>query len=509
MDPDDSLMSTPINPNNFPAKMWRLVNNPFYQSICWDSTGAGVIIDQQLFESELLCPSKGMSEATDLFKTSNFTSFIRQLNLYGFRKLIVGSGSNAGPSHSGEDVGAGESGIHHFYNDNFRKGRPDLLVKLKRMTSTNKAKLAAGLEVNSRPPNRFQRSSYSSLAGHSKGNCQDLTTVEQLHRTCRRENFTPYPYVNPPSHNRIAFPGKELDSASTPPRTWSNSFGLHQRQLASHSSFPDTGMFYPVLHRYPTDITYTMQSTATSVHVQQGHPAMPGPMQRYTSYMPHTAQYPHPYYPSAILPYCPTPAHLHHLNGSSSVSSYQQCSYFQSPPMHPSFPMEFFNTNWMSSDSNEFRKDEMNLESAFPFADEIQSTQEDIVRLDTVESLAKPEASPLMLHENATVGMSPGYDATYCTQTNQLESLLPVSSDITNEAILAAQSVSCQSPLTLAYSCPVSSDDTKVYMNTSSNADQTLCDEEVDVLVSDVTSPNLNLLVEGACKRKNSSKKEE
>lgn len=120
-------------------------------------------------------------------------------------------------------------------------------------------------------------------------------TVEQIHRTCRRENISPYPYVHPPSRNHIAFPGKELDCAPIPPRTWSNTFGLHQRQFASHSSFPEKGMFYPVLQRFPADITYTMQSTATSVHVQQAHSAMPGSMQRYSTYMP---QYPQAYYPS-------------------------------------------------------------------------------------------------------------------------------------------------------------------------------------------------------------------
>lgn len=172
MEPDESLMSTPINPNNFPAKLWRLVNSPRYQSICWDATGDGVIIDQQLFESELLCPLRAMNESTELFKTSNFTSFIRQLNLYGFRKLVTSSASNIGLTYPGGDVGVGDGNLHHFYNDHFRKGRPDLLINLKRLTCTNKAKLAAGLTVSSRPPNRFQRLLTSNLTEDHKGDCQ-------------------------------------------------------------------------------------------------------------------------------------------------------------------------------------------------------------------------------------------------------------------------------------------------------------------------------------------------
>ncbi|KAJ1184903.1 hypothetical protein NDU88_001700 [Pleurodeles waltl] len=169
MEIEDALLSTPINPNNFPAKLWRLVNSPRYQSIRWDSRGEGVIIDQQLFESELLCPSKPLDEATELFKTTNFTSFIRQLNLYGFRKVVLGVGSNPGQLHPGGDLGAGDGHLHHFHNVHFRKDHPDMLVNLKRLTSANKAKLAAGLEVNSRPPNRFQRLLTNSLDSMGKG----------------------------------------------------------------------------------------------------------------------------------------------------------------------------------------------------------------------------------------------------------------------------------------------------------------------------------------------------
>ncbi|NXS47675.1 HSF5 protein, partial [Balaeniceps rex] len=165
----------PINPNNFPAKLWRLVNSPHVRSIHWDASGEGLLIDQPLFECELLGAGPGHTTgpagdgtvgAADLFKTKNFTSFIRQLNLYGFHKVVMGpAGSVAGPgpgSGPGGGNGNGNGGssarpLHHFHSPHFRRDRPDLLVHLKRLTSANKAKLAAGLEVTSRPPNRFQR----------------------------------------------------------------------------------------------------------------------------------------------------------------------------------------------------------------------------------------------------------------------------------------------------------------------------------------------------------------
>uniref|UniRef100_A0A7M4EKM9 Heat shock factor protein 5 n=1 Tax=Crocodylus porosus TaxID=8502 RepID=A0A7M4EKM9_CROPO len=131
------LLAAPINPNNFPAKLWRLVNSPRFRSIRWDARGEGLLIDQPLFEAELL----------GLFKTTNFTSFIRQLNLYGFRKVVLGppGGSPLAPPASASPAGP----LHHFHSPHFRRDRPDLLVHLKRLTSANKAKLAAGLEVTS------------------------------------------------------------------------------------------------------------------------------------------------------------------------------------------------------------------------------------------------------------------------------------------------------------------------------------------------------------------------
>lgn len=77
------------SPNHFSFKLWRLVNNPLKRSIFWDSRGEAVVINRQLFEREVLSPDPCSLENTDAFKTTNFSTFVRQLNLYGFKKVAA------------------------------------------------------------------------------------------------------------------------------------------------------------------------------------------------------------------------------------------------------------------------------------------------------------------------------------------------------------------------------------------------------------------------------------
>ncbi|NWH38963.1 HSF5 protein, partial [Chloropsis hardwickii] len=148
-------------PCTFPMKLWLLVNSPCVRSVRWDARGEGLFIDQSLFEQELLGVGPSAAGAEELFKTKNFGSIVRQLNLYGFHKLTVSPasstvGSRPRPSTAGGDTSYADRPLHHFWNPHFRYDRPDLLVKIKRLTKANKEKLDAGLEVTSRLPDDLQ-----------------------------------------------------------------------------------------------------------------------------------------------------------------------------------------------------------------------------------------------------------------------------------------------------------------------------------------------------------------
>merc|ERR1711971_203218 len=64
----------------FLLKLWSMVNNPETDPlICWSQDGTAFLIKDTSQMSNVLLPY--------YFKHSNFSSFVRQLNMYGFTKL--------------------------------------------------------------------------------------------------------------------------------------------------------------------------------------------------------------------------------------------------------------------------------------------------------------------------------------------------------------------------------------------------------------------------------------
>lgn len=148
MDAGGRPLPDTINPNNFPAKLWRLVNNPANKAIFWDSQGEAIVIDRHLFERQILSPGTINLDVTDTFKTTNFSSFVRQLNLYGFRKVE--------PVNKDSDPARDSGAYHHFSNPNFKRNHPELVASLRRLTADMKAKLHGGLKLKCRA-SRYQR----------------------------------------------------------------------------------------------------------------------------------------------------------------------------------------------------------------------------------------------------------------------------------------------------------------------------------------------------------------
>ncbi|XP_046842486.1 heat shock factor protein 1-like isoform X2 [Xenia sp. Carnegie-2017] len=114
----------------FLAKLWKLVDDPSSDHlISWSSDEASFIVHDQVTFSREILPK--------YFKHNNFASFVRQLNMYGFRK-IVGT-DQGGLKADKEDW--------QFQNVNFIRSQPRLLENVKRKSAPDDKKVK-GEEYN-------------------------------------------------------------------------------------------------------------------------------------------------------------------------------------------------------------------------------------------------------------------------------------------------------------------------------------------------------------------------
>uniref|UniRef100_A0A8C3P0N5 HSF-type DNA-binding domain-containing protein n=1 Tax=Cyanoderma ruficeps TaxID=181631 RepID=A0A8C3P0N5_9PASS len=111
--------SGPVPVPGFLAKLWALLEDPDSDDvICWSRNGENFcILDEQRFAKELL---------PKYFKHNNISSFIRQLNMYGFRKVIALENGI---------ITAEKSPVIEFQHPFFKQGKAHLLENIKRKVS--------------------------------------------------------------------------------------------------------------------------------------------------------------------------------------------------------------------------------------------------------------------------------------------------------------------------------------------------------------------------------------
>lgn len=120
----------------FVAKLWRLVDNAEDKAVSWDTDGEVIIVDQNVLESSI------PSDFSD-FRINSFSSFVRQLYQYGFKRV---------------DTAAGDGrNLHRFSNPNFKHSRPELIASMRRRTVGNKTRSQADLSTSGQPSSPKQR----------------------------------------------------------------------------------------------------------------------------------------------------------------------------------------------------------------------------------------------------------------------------------------------------------------------------------------------------------------
>ncbi|KAI0765634.1 HSF-type DNA-binding-domain-containing protein [Trametes elegans] len=114
--PSLGVLNKPLGTNNFVTKLYQMINDPkSSQFINWTEHGTSFVVSNVGEFSRTILGSH--------FKHNNFSSFVRQLNMYGFHKI------NRTPraQRTSADVQTWEFSHHKFL-----RGRPDLLEEIKR-----------------------------------------------------------------------------------------------------------------------------------------------------------------------------------------------------------------------------------------------------------------------------------------------------------------------------------------------------------------------------------------
>lgn len=143
-------------PPPFLLKTYMLVEDPATDHvISWNEDGIGFVVWQPAqFACDLL---------PTLFKHSNFSSFIRQLNTYGFRKVATSR--------------------WEFCNDMFRKGERELLCQIRRRKAwTNKQQPTAPTQATPEESDEDQKSSSTSSSS-------EHSTLIDENKRLKKENW--------------------------------------------------------------------------------------------------------------------------------------------------------------------------------------------------------------------------------------------------------------------------------------------------------------------------------
>jgi len=113
--PNTSCPSSPGSQRQFVGKLVEILNDVSNSNlISWNQNGTSFIVKDSDTFSQVILPK--------YFKTNNFNSFVRQLNMYNFHKV---KNANSKGTKS-------EDQIWEFENENFIREKPHLLVNIKR-----------------------------------------------------------------------------------------------------------------------------------------------------------------------------------------------------------------------------------------------------------------------------------------------------------------------------------------------------------------------------------------
>ncbi|EPB85573.1 hypothetical protein HMPREF1544_07662 [Mucor circinelloides 1006PhL] len=202
MNYDGPLQKRPLP--TFIKKLWFLLSDSATQDyIFWVDSGQVICIPNAASFSQTILPK--------FFKHSNWQSFVRQLNLYGFRKVYQ--------LNLAYDESAEKRTVWQFKHASFRKDAPEKLCEITRRTNKSNNQLSPSPPPLPSPPPPLTSSSFSGSSSSPAQNddlrSQTLNVQESLKaKRLRRSSTSDYHSQIETLNQRIAHLDKKCQDLS-------------------------------------------------------------------------------------------------------------------------------------------------------------------------------------------------------------------------------------------------------------------------------------------------------
>ncbi|CDO69686.1 hypothetical protein BN946_scf184851.g74 [Trametes cinnabarina] len=223
--PSLGVLNKPLGTNNFVTKLYQMINDPkSSQFINWTEHGTSFVVSNVGEFSRTILGSH--------FKHNNFSSFVRQLNMYGFHKI------NRTPraQRTSADVQTWEFSHHKFL-----RGRPDLLEEIKRKALEPDPSLKHRVELPGEVAAQLSQMREDNrrlmIALHQeRGKVERLANVTKVMYDVMSKSY--------PGGMPVPFPTDILDNGDSPNIyvTSPTSSAPHTSQFPPLSSLPNGGL---------------------------------------------------------------------------------------------------------------------------------------------------------------------------------------------------------------------------------------------------------------------------